>query len=69
MYTITYAGVEIDMESRNITIVVIGNDISDRFYIFTQLEEFTQYQFTIVPFTTIGQGVSVTVGARTFQDG
>ena len=68
-YTLNYFGVELDEVVRVVNHTIVGPNDSDQSYVFTELQEYTVYEFRVAAHTSIGEGVSESVSARTFQSG
>ena len=68
-YTLTYFGVELDEVVRVVNHTIVGSNHSNQSYVFTELQEYTVYEFRVAAHTSIGEGVSESVSARTFESG
>ena len=68
-YTLTYFGVELDEVVRVVNHTIVGSNHSNQSYVFTELQEYTVYEFSVASFTTIGKGTATTVEQRTSQSG
>ena len=67
-YTLTYFGVELDRTVRVVNYTIVSNH-SNETYIFSGLQEYTKYEFSVASHTSLGEGISAFVSVRTFETG
>ena len=68
-YTLTYFGLVLDEVVRVVNHTIVGSNHSNQSYVFTELQEYTVYEFSVASFTTVGKGTAATVEQRTSQSG
>ena len=68
-YTLTYFGVELDEVVRVVNHTIVGSNHSNQSYVFTELQEYTVYEFIVATHTNIGRGHAMTVKNRTDEAG
>ena len=68
-YTLTYFGVELDRTVRVVNYTVVSSNHSNLTYVFSGLQEYTVYEFSVAAHTSIGKGTAKTVDSRTNEAG
>ena len=68
-YTLTYFGVELDEVVRVVNHTIVGSNHSNQSYVFTELQEYTVYEFIVATHTNVGRGHAITVKNRTDEAG
>ena len=68
-YTLTYFGVELDRTVRVVNYTIVGSNHSNQTYVFSGLQEYTVYEFSVATHTSIGKGTAKTVNRRTNEAG
>ena len=54
---------------RVVNYTIVGSNHSNETYVFSGLQEYTVYEFSVAAHTSIGEGISASVSARTFESG
>ena len=68
-YVLVYAGTELDQQERMVTLYTSASGFTTS-YTAQNLEEDNSYSFSIIAYTSIGSGPSMTItGLKTQQDG
>ena len=68
-YSLTYYGVGLDGVIRVVNYTISGSNHTNETYLFSGLQEYTEYEFLVAAHTSVGRGHAASVSARTLESG
>ena len=68
-YSLTYYGVELDKVVRVVNYTISGSNHTTEAFVFSGLQEYTEYVFLVAAHSALGRGQAGTVRGRTYESG